>query len=215
MEDMGNVSKWVIQTTRAILYMVKLKDIHTFHHCCRVGEQARQLAKSMGLDKHQQNITEFSGLLHDIGKIGIAESILMKPGSLSDEEMNTIKQHPEMSVEIIQQVSSHSFFRLLLPGVKFHHEKFDGSGYPCQLAGEKIPLSSRIIAIVDAVDAMTHTRAYRNALSMDKAKKELVNFSGSQFDKHIVRIYLEAHKYWKAQEPTDAEESSQDLLQAA
>ena len=191
---MPSVPEWAAGVASGLLHAVKLKDIYTFYHCCRVGRKARLLARSMGLDEFQQTVLEFSGLFHDIGKVGISEKILSKAGRLDSTEMDLIKEHPLMSAEIVEKLSMDPFFKLLLPGIKCHHERIDGSGYPFCLEGEKIPLPARIISVVDAVDAMTHTRVYRRALPMSKAKQELIDFSGSQFDKHIARIYLDAEK---------------------
>ena len=205
---MNLVPSWVIGLTRAILYGVKLKDPNTFFHCCRVGRQARQLARAMGLDEHQQTVLEFSGLFHDIGKIGISEKILFKRARLDEEEMDEMRKHPEMSAKIIEQLQDESpFFQELLPGVRCHHERIDGSGYPFNLQGEDIPLAARIVSVVDAVDAMTHERAYRPALSAGDARKELVDFSGIQFDKAIVRIYLEAERHWREEKGLEAQEA--------
>ena len=205
---MSPMPSWIVGVTRSILYAVKLKDPDTFFHCCRVGRQARQLARAMGLDEQQQTILEFSGLFHDIGKVGIPEHILLKRGRLEEEEMKEMMKHPQMSALIIEQLQGESsFFKDLLPGIRCHHEKFDGSGYPFNLQGEKIPLNSRIISVVDAVDAMTHERIYRSARSMSEARKELVDFSDIQFDKAIVRIYLEAEKHWRKELGVEGQEA--------
>ena len=207
--------EWAVGVASALLHAVKLKDVYTFYHCCRVGRQARLLAKVMGLDEYQQTILEFSGLFHDIGKVGISENILSKHGALNETEMDLIKKHPQMSAEIIKKLTKEKFFRLLLPGIQCHHEKIDGSGYPFNMKGEDIPLPARIITVVDAMDAMTHTRTYRKALSIAKAKKELIDFSGSQFDKHIVRIYLEAAKYLESMAVEEQEVVIGEVLRVA
>ncbi len=212
-----SVSKWAIEGTSALLQAVKIKDSYTFYHCCRVGRQARLLARSMGLGEHEQTILEFAGLFHDIGKIGIPDNILQKPGRLNEEEMALIKNHPEMSANIIKKFTSEEFFKLLLPGVSCHHERYDGNGYPYKIEGDNIPLSARIIAVVDAVDAMTHTRAYRKTpLSMNMAKKELIECSGTQFDKHVVKIYLNASRFYESSDQQDENEVIiEEILKAA
>ena len=192
-----DIPSWANDVADSILQTVKKKDPFTFYHCCRVGRASRRLAKAMGLSSHEQNILEFSGLLHDVGKVGIADEILLKPGRLTEEEMKTMKNHAELSCEIIKPLLHIPFFRFLLPGIRYHHEQFDGSGYPNQLAGERIPLAARVIAVVDTVDAMTHTRPYRKAMSMERALQELRDFSGRQFDGQIVNVYLTAQQYWK------------------
>ncbi len=206
MSSNDQVPDWAVSAISAILQTLKLKDPFTFYHCCRVGRAARRLAKSMGLNESEQNILEYSGLLHDVGKVGISEGILLKPGRLTDEEMTIMKDHAEMSCKIVEPLMNVAFFRFLIPGIRYHHEKFDGSGYPHKIGGEKIALPARIIAIVDTVDAMTNSRPYRNALSMDKAKEELIEFSGRQFDPNLVKIYLEAVKYWQDLEQPEADE---------
>ncbi|MCB0355937.1 MAG: HD domain-containing protein, partial [Bdellovibrionales bacterium] len=164
---------WAIDAINALLQTLKLKDPFTFYHCCRVGRASRRLANALGLSEHEQNILEFSGLLHDVGKVGIPDDILLKPSRLTDEEMTKMKSHAELSCEIIKPLMHIPFFRFLLPGIRYHHEQYDGSGYPSQLSGERIPLAARVIAVVDTVDAMTHTRPYRKALSIERALQEL------------------------------------------
>jgi HD-GYP domain-containing protein (c-di-GMP phosphodiesterase class II) len=134
---------------------------------------------------------------------------LLKPGRLTDEEMVVMKNHAEMSCEIIEPFLKLPFFRFLLPGIRYHHEQFDGSGYPNHFSGERIPLSARIIAIVDTVDAMTNTRPYRTALSLERAHKELRDFSGRQFDANLVKIYLDAQRFWK---PVDVAEKEEKIV---
>ncbi|MCB9026498.1 MAG: HD domain-containing protein [Bdellovibrionaceae bacterium] len=206
MSSESDIPSWSVDAINAVLQTLKLKDPFTFYHCCRVGRASRRLAKAMSLSEHEQNILEFSGLLHDVGKVGIADKILLKPDRLTDEEMTKMKSHAEMSCEIIQPLLQIPFFRFLLPGIRYHHEQFDGSGYPNQLSGEKIPLMARIIAVVDTVDAMTNTRPYRQSLSIERTHKELIDFSGRQFDGNIVKTYLEAQKHWKGIEEVDKEE---------
>ena len=207
MSTNDQVPKWAVDAINAVLQTLKLKDPFTFYHCCRVGRAARRLAKSMSLSEAEQNILEFSGLLHDIGKVGIADAILLKPGRLTEEEMNIMKNHAELSCQVVQPFLNIPFFRFLLPGIRYHHEQFDGSGYPYNMAGEKIPLPARIISIVDTVDAMTNTRPYRTGLSFDKAKSELVEFSGTQFDAHIVKVYLESVRHWADLESAESDET--------
>lgn len=197
--NINEIPQWAFDCLKAIMQTVKLKDPHTFYHCCRVAAAARLLGRDMGLNDYEQDIVEFSGLLHDIGKVGIADNILLKPSSLTIEEIKKMKEHPELSCEIIQPLMSIPFFRFLVPGIRYHHEKWDGSGYGHMLEGEKIPLNARIISVVDTVDAMTHQRPYRKALSLSVARHELVEFSGTQFDRNIVKVYLEATQHWERQ----------------
>lgn len=200
------IPAWAADYARSLLLTVKHKDPHTFYHCCRVGRAARMLAKAMGLSEFEQHVLEYSGLFHDVGKVGIPDSILLKPGRLTSDEVSHMKRHADMSAEIIEPLSSIAFFRFLLPGVKFHHEKIDGSGYPNGLTDENIPLPARVIAVVDTVDAMLNTRPYRQGLPMDVVKKELIDYSGQQFDRSIVNIYLQAQKHWINTEADPADE---------
>ncbi len=183
---------WAPDVATALLQTVLKKDPFTFFHCCRVGQAARSLGQALGMPEFELAIMEYSGLFHDIGKVGLPDNVLLKPGRLTEDEHNQMKNHAEMSVQIIRPLTKTAFFRFLIPGVRYHHERFDGKGYPVGLVGEKIPLMARAIAVVDAVDAMMNTRPYRQGLSLEYVKKELVDYSGTQFDPNIVQVYLKA-----------------------
>jgi HD-GYP domain-containing protein (c-di-GMP phosphodiesterase class II) len=129
-----------------------------------------------------------AGLLHDLGKVGISESILNKPGKLTEEEFAKIKEHPALGATMI--ISEVESSRRLVPIVRHHHERFDGKGYPDGLAGEAIPLEARIMSVVDVFDAMTHERSYRKALSREEAIAELERGAGTQFDPAVVKAFL-------------------------
>jgi HD-GYP domain-containing protein (c-di-GMP phosphodiesterase class II) len=186
-----DIPEWALKTANCILQTVKEKDPHTFFHCCRVGRGSRQLARAMGLNEFEQSVLEFSGLFHDIGKVGIPDNILLKPGRLDPAEIDIMKAHPVKSAAIIAPLSDNAFFRFLMPGVRYHHERIDGTGYPFGLAGERIPLPAKVIAVIDSYDAMSNVRPYRKPLSHDKVIKELKDFSGRQFDANLVKIFLE------------------------
>jgi HD-GYP domain-containing protein (c-di-GMP phosphodiesterase class II) len=128
-----------------------------------------------------------ASVLHDLGKIGVREAVLNKPGKLSEEEFEEIVRHPEIAVRILEPIS---FFRPLLPAILHHHERFDGKGYPSRLAGSSIPFASRIMTIADTFDAMTSTRAYRKALPVADAIAEIRRCSGTQFDPDVVPAFL-------------------------
>lgn len=185
-----DIPDWSLDVARQLLDLVKEKDPFTFYHCCRVGRGSRRLAKSMGLNEFEQAILEYSGLFHDIGKVKIPTEILVKPGRLDRAEIEVIKSHPELSVEMLKHLTHVPFFRFMIPGVRYHHEKIDGGGYPNAIQGDNIPLFARMISIVDSFDAMTNARPYRNPLGEEKAIKELKDFSGTQFDKHLVTEFL-------------------------
>jgi putative nucleotidyltransferase with HDIG domain len=183
---------WAPDVAASILRTVLRKDPFTFHHCCRVGQAARNMAYILKLPEYELSLYEYAGLFHDIGKVGLPDHILLKPGRLDENENTQMKHHSEMSVEIIRPLTKYAFFRFLIPGIRFHHERFDGKGYPVGLMGEKIPLIARAVAIVDSVDAMMNTRPYRQALSWEATQKELLDYSGTQFDPHLVQVYLNA-----------------------
>lgn len=186
-----NIPDWSSDVAQDLLDLVKEKDSFTFYHCCRVGRGSRKLGKAIGLNEFEQAILEFSGLFHDIGKAKIPHEILVKPGRLEKHEIEIMKNHAQFSVDMIKHLEKVAFFRFLLPGIRYHHERFDGGGYPANLRGESIPLFARVIAVVDAYDAMTNTRPYRNPLPEEKAIKELSDFAGSQFDERMVKYFLE------------------------
>lgn len=206
---------WTIEVAKAIMETVRLKDPETASHCVRVSRGSRLLAKAAGLNEADQKIAEFAGLFHDIGKIGVPDSILLKPGKLTAEEYAIMKDHPEMSVKILEPLLAVEFFNKLIPGVRYHHERFDGHGYPEGVYGESIPLTARLILVADTYDAMTADRAYRKGLSTEVAYKELSDFAGRQFDPRLVKIFLEAHPKWGPKDATLFEEMSQTVLRSA
>ena len=185
------IPEWASMSVESLFQALKFKDPFTFFHCCRVGREAKKLAHSLGLDDYEQDVLEFSGLLHDIGKIGIPDSILLKNSRLNEDEIKIMKTHAELSCQIIEPFLSVPFFRFLIPGIRYHHERFDGKGYFQGLTGEEIPLAARVIAVVDSMDAMMNSRPYRQALSFEAARHELIAHSHTQFDPRIVQVYLE------------------------
>ena len=150
------------------------------------------IAQKMNLSKTDLNILEYGAMLHDIGKIGVKDSVLLKKGALDDDEFEAIKSHPSIGAKIIANIS---FYKPMIPCIKHHHEKFNGRGYPDGLAGEEIPLLPRIIAVADTYDAMTSTRPYRNALSKEKAVSILKEVAGTQLDAEIVDIFIKNKIY--------------------
>jgi len=152
-----------------------------------VSKYAVELAIAADFDAEQINIVKDSGLLHDIGKIGVPESILTKPTSLTAEEFEIIKKHVDISITIIKHIPS---LIKMLPAIMNHHEHYDGTGYPRGIKGENIPIEGRCLCIVDAFDAMTTDRPYRKALSTKQAIVELKKFSGIQFDPKLTEIFV-------------------------
>lgn len=201
-----DIPDWALEVARQLLDEVKAKDEFTFYHCCRVGRGSRKLAKAIGLNEFEQAILEFSGLFHDIGKVKIPTEVLVKPGRLDKNEIEIMKSHPTLSAQMIEHLDHVPFFRFLLPGIKYHHEKLDGGGYPNSMRGEQIPMFARLIAVVDSFDAMTNARPYRNALSEEKAIKELKDFSGSQFDPQLAKHFIELLPHLKKEEGKETDE---------
>jgi len=200
------IPNWAFGVSTTLLQALKERDPYTYGHSRRVARNARLLAHAAGLDEDQQRTIEFSSLFHDLGKIGIPDSILLKPGVLTDIEEAIMRAHPVKSVEILKPLSQIPFFRSTLPGVKHHHERMDGAGYPDGIKGENIPVTARILLIADTFDAMTTTRPYRKGFDFDFAYKELKQFSGRQFDPQLVQIFIKAHPKWGALESEITEE---------
>lgn len=178
-----------IQTIRALAEAIDAKDAYTRGHSERVAVYSSRIGHEMGLDKEMIERIYFAGLLHDVGKIGIPDAIITKPDRLTPEEYEEIKRHPEIGARILEPVE---FLHHIVPCVRHHHEWFDGctSGYPDRLAGDQIPLPSRVIVVADTVEAMTSDRPYRKALSLDVVVEELHKYSGSQFDPVPVNAFL-------------------------
>ena len=178
-----------VQTVRALAEAIDAKDAYTRGHSERVGVYASRVARQLGLRKEMIERVYISGILHDVGKIGIPDAIITKPARLTDEEYEEIKKHPEIGARILEPVE---FLREVVPCVRHHHEWFDGSesGYPYQLRGDQIPLPSRIILVADTVEAMTSNRPYRKGLPLDVVVRELHKYSGSQFDPTVVDALL-------------------------
>jgi len=168
-----------------------LRDNMTQGHAKRVAEVASVVAWQMGLRKEQLRRIEKASILHDIGKIGVADAVLSKTGPLDESEWEQMKRHPELGYNIINGID---FLRDAADVLYAHHERWDGSGYPRGLKGEDIPLGARIFAVVDAYNAMTSHRPYRKAQSHRRAVEEIVRNSGTQFDPTVVRAFLEAEK---------------------
>lgn len=174
-------------TIRALVAAVDAKDPHTACHSERVTRLALRLGEAVELPPQRLRVLEFATLLHDVGKIGIPDSILLKPGSLSEADWVLMKQHPVRSAQIVSQVSQ---LAEVANVVRHHHERIDGKGYPDGLVGEAIPRLSRLIAVADAYEAMTADRAYRRAFTADQAREILRQNLGTQFDPHLGEVFL-------------------------
>ncbi|RMH29864.1 MAG: HD-GYP domain-containing protein [Planctomycetota bacterium] len=174
-------------TIRAMSGALDAKDRYTRGHSDRVAHLSEGIARSLGFDEDEAKRVHLAGILHDIGKIGVPESVLCKPGRLTDEEFGKIKLHPEIGHEILKGIPS---LRDVLPGVLHHHERYDGRGYPHGLAGEDIPLLARIIGVADTFDAMSSNRAYHSKMPREVVLAEIRKCSGSQFDPRVAEAFL-------------------------
>jgi putative nucleotidyltransferase with HDIG domain len=185
-----NLRKSYMQTIRALANAIEARDRYTAGHTDRVYRIARVIARKMGWSTARMIRLRTGCLLHDIGKIGVPDSILNKPGLLTEFERNIMKKHPELGVKILGGIP---FLRPIMPYIIAHHEKYDGTGYPHGLKGEEIPIEGRLLAVVDTFDAILSDRPYRPGGDPLYAQEELVRNKGTQFDPLIVDLFLEAY----------------------
>ncbi|HEY3317405.1 MAG TPA: HD-GYP domain-containing protein [Coriobacteriia bacterium] len=176
-------------TVRSLVAVIEAKDLYTKGHSERVAAYSVDIARRLGLGNQKIERIELAALLHDLGKVGISRSILLKSSPLTDEELSAIKMHPEIGARIIENVP---FLADLVPLISAHHERIDGTGYGSQLAGEAIPIEARILGVADAFDAMTSSRPYRAAMSREDTVFELTHCAGEQFDRVIVETFIES-----------------------
>jgi HD-GYP domain-containing protein (c-di-GMP phosphodiesterase class II) len=174
-------------TLRALTASIDAKDRYTCGHSERVGLMASKMAEALGLDQRMIEQYRIAGIVHDVGKIGVPETVLCKPGRLTDPEFAQIKLHPEIGHNILRDIRA---LDTVLPGVLWHHERWDGNGYPHKLAGEQIPVLARVLALADTFDAMSSNRAYRTALPREKVLEEIARCGGSQFDPQLAPIFV-------------------------
>lgn len=177
-----------LNVLRTMVNVLEQRDSYTAGHSRRVTDVALAIAARAGIPGEERKTLRLAGLIHDVGKIGIEDTILRKPGRLTAEEYSVIRTHPERGVQIIEPLD---FLRGTLPIVRHHHECFDGRGYPAGLGGEEIPLGSRIIAIADTYDAITSSRAYRAARGAGEALAEIERCARTQFDPDLVALFAE------------------------
>ena len=179
------------EVAKSLIHALELKDPYTSGHSYRVYKMAKDLGKLFSLPEQLQVSLEGGALLHDIGKIGIRDTILLKPASLTLDEFRIMKTHVVLGADIISQSDS---LKHCLEPVLFHHERIDGKGYPHGLAGEDIPLIAKITCVVDSYDAMTTNRIYTPAKSPEEAMAELKRCAGTQFDNEVVEAFTECGK---------------------
>jgi putative nucleotidyltransferase with HDIG domain len=184
------------ETLRALVAALDTRDSETGGHSERVTMIALSIGHQMKLDQKLIQQIHWGALLHDVGKIGVPDQILQKPGPLTEEEWKIMRTHPQIGFQMLQRIS---FLQPVLDVVLHHHERFDGSGYPSGLAGENIPLPARIFSVADAFDAITNDRPYRNALSKDEAVVEIQQCVNKQFDAEVVAAFKIAFEQgWEA-----------------
>ena len=186
-EQTDLISSMYIRSIDSLIKALEAKDFYTRGHSQRVTRFSVAVGRGLALPPARLAVLQRAAILHDLGKIGVRESVLNKPGKLTYEEFGEVARHPEVATQILSPIP---FFQDVLPSILHHHERFDGRGYPKRIGGTDIPLESRIMSVADTYDAMTSTRAYRPALSGEEATAEIRRCSGSQFDPEIVPVFL-------------------------
>lgn len=177
-----------LESIQTLRYTVEAKDTYTRGHSDRVAAFSVLIGKKLNLPEKDLTTLEIGGLFHDVGKIGVPDSILLKENKLTDDEYSEIKNHPSIGAHIL---STATIFKDIIPIVKHHHERYDGSGYPAQLKGNDIPYLAKITAISDSFDAMTSRRTYRNPLPIETVISEFERCKGTQFDPKITDVFLD------------------------
>ena len=190
---MAEVERLFLDVMKAIASIIDAKDGYTHKHSERVAAFGVRLAHHLGFDADRRAVVELSGLLHDVGKIGVPDAILNKPGKLTDSEFKQMRLHPLHGARILSNIQSQKVVSLL-PGVKYHHERWDGQGYPEGLAGEEIPLLGRLLGVADFLDALTSDRSYRQGLPLEEALQMVKDLAGKAFDPVVVRAAVELHE---------------------
>jgi putative nucleotidyltransferase with HDIG domain len=200
-----------LETVLSLAKAVDARDSYTSDHSQRLAVWAESVAVELGCDESEIQDILWAALLHDIGKIGVPDDILRKPGPLTEAEWSIMKQHPIIGAEIIDPVRSLSE---VAPLIRAHQEKYDGSGYPDGLVGEAIPLGARILAVVDAYSAITDDRVYRQARSHAEAVEELRRCAGTQFDPQVVEVFLALLAREQEGAPVEDELASERAIKA-
>ena len=185
------LEKAYLESIQTLRYTVEAKDTYTRGHSDRVSEYSVLIGKQLGLPDNEIKNLQLGGLFHDVGKIGIPDTILQKDSKLTDDEYSQIKNHTSIGAHIL---STATIFQDIIPIVKHHHEKYDGTGYPGQLKGNDIPYLARITAIADTFDAMTSKRSYRDSLPLEIVISEFEKYKGTQFDPEITDVFLDILK---------------------
>lgn len=171
-----------------IISALEARDPYTSHHSSRVAEMTEKICELIGLDEEEKEVYHIAAHLHDIGKIGIRDAVLLKEGKLTDEEWEIMKSHSVQGYNILMNAKS---FEMVADVVRSHHERFDGKGYPDGLIAESIPLGARIIAIADSIDAMVSDRPYRKGMSESVCKEQIIKNFGIMYDPQIAQVVIE------------------------
>jgi HD-GYP domain-containing protein (c-di-GMP phosphodiesterase class II) len=179
-----------LNLVKSLISIVEAKHKYTKGHSERVHAISCFLGKNLGLKKKAREVLHWASLFHDVGKISVPDAILNKPGELTEEEFAVIKQHPVVGHNVLSHIEQ---LHEALPGIRHHHEKMDGSGYPDGLKGDEIPFAARIIAVADVYDALTSTRSYRPAMRIDKALEIMGGDAGTHFDPRVLRVFFQKH----------------------
>jgi HD-GYP domain-containing protein (c-di-GMP phosphodiesterase class II) len=191
-------------TVAALSNAIEARDRYTRGHNERVWQITLGIAKGLGWSEDKIKELKMGAMLHDIGKIGVPDAILNKPGSLTPQEFAIMKRHPEVGANMVDKIT---FLNPALPYILYHHERFDGKGYPIGLRGEDIPLQGRLLAVVDTFDAITSDRPYRKGRSIDQAIIEIQNNAGTQFDPGVVAAFISTIEYLEAT-PVDNDQNN-------
>lgn len=193
------IEKAYLETIQMLRYTVEAKDSYTRGHSDRVSAYSVLIGEELGLYDKDLRTLKVGGLFHDIGKLGISDTILLKPSGLTEEEYNELKKHPSIGKQI---VSNSTIFREIVPIIYSHHERYDGNGYPQKLKRDEISFLARIVSVADAFDAMTSKRSYRDEMDMNYVKKQIQEGAGGQFDPEVANAFLNIlnNKFEKIQE---------------
>lgn len=187
-EQRRQVEQLSEEVMKTLANTIDAKDKYTNGHSVRVATYSREIARRCGKSAKEQQDIYYIGLLHDIGKIGVPDNIINKPGRLTEEEYQIIRQHPVIGSDILKTISQ---IPAIVTGARWHHERYDGMGYPDGLVGEEIPENARLIGVADAYDAMTSNRSYRKVLSQEIVRREIELGKGTQFDPYFAKIMIE------------------------
>jgi len=198
---MAEVERLFLDVMKAIASIIDAKDGYTHKHSERVAAFSVRLAHQLGFDADNRAVVELAGLLHDVGKIGVPDAILNKPDKLTDSEFKEMRLHPLHGARILSNIQSQKIVSLL-PGVKYHHERWDGKGYPEGLAGEGIPMLGRLLGVADFLDALTSDRSYHKGRTLEEALQMVKALEGKAFDPAIVKAAVELHEKGELALPT-------------